>query len=141
MVTKKMLPIRYSWINLFFCCTLFLNLTACTTAGNAIPPGGPTMAQIYEEAMQQSKGATLDTAREEIKTSVDYDNNNNLAEADYTRTVENEINNLFPLLPNPQLAMYVYPHFAGNESAPVPGYSTAFSLYSKNHYANFGGFK
>ena len=30
----------------------------------------------------------------------------------YTRTAANEIRNLFPRLPNPDLVMYVYPHLA-----------------------------
>lgn len=70
------------------------------------------------------------------------DNKNNLVS--FTRTQQglslrdvsgDEINNLFPELPNPQLVMYVYPHFAGQDEAPIPGYSTAFHLYEREHYA------
>jgi conjugative transfer region lipoprotein (TIGR03751 family) len=112
-------------------------ITACTTAGNAIPQGGPTMAQVYEQAMQKSNNSTLDAARRKVQTktisnSQNLNNENRLSA--YTRTSQNEINNLFPQLPNPQLVMYVYPHFAGNEEVPVPGYSTAFYLFEKTHY-------
>jgi conjugative transfer region lipoprotein (TIGR03751 family) len=31
--------------------------------------------------------------------------------------------------------MYVYPHLSRQDEAPVPGYSTAFELYEKAHYA------
>lgn len=67
------------------------------------------------------------------KISVSYSVQNNLS--NYTRTSENEINNLFPQLPNPQVVMYVHPHLNNSDEAPVPGYSTAFSLYEKNYYA------
>jgi conjugative transfer region lipoprotein (TIGR03751 family) len=108
-------------------------LSACTTAGDAIPQGGPTMAQVYEEAMQQSNGSTLDQARAQISSTINYKGENNLS--NYTRTAENEINNLFPTLPNPQLVMYVYPHLAVQDEAPIPGYSTAFNLFEREHYA------
>ena len=55
--------------------------------------------------------------------------------AGYTRTAENEIHSQFPRLPNPNLVMYVFPHLAGSEQAPVPGYSTVFPLHQRVHYA------
>jgi len=121
---------------LFSMGVLNLTLTGCATSGNAIPDGGPTMAEVYADAMRQSNGETLNDARStvaNIQTPVTYDGVNRLSP--YTRTSVNEINNLFPTLPNPQLVMYVYPHLAGNDQAPVPGYSTAFSLFDKTYYA------
>ncbi len=53
---------------------------------------------------------------------------------DYTRTAVSELNVLFPLLPNPTLVMYVYPHLA-EERAGVPGYVTQFRLYERDEYA------
>jgi len=121
------------WISLL----LFANLTlaGCATRGDAIPPDGSSMLQIYEEAMHQSQGETLDQARQQIKSDVLLPTNNQKNNSELTRTTENEINNLFPQLPNPTLMMYVYPHFAGDEQLPVPGYSTAFPLYDKVYYA------
>lgn len=55
--------------------------------------------------------------------------------AGYSRTAENEIHSQFPRLPNPNLVMYVFPHLAGSEHAPVPGYSTVFPLHQRVHYA------
>ncbi|MDN3519015.1 TIGR03751 family conjugal transfer lipoprotein [Aquisalimonas lutea] len=55
--------------------------------------------------------------------------------AGYTRTARNEIRTRFSQVPNPTLAMYVYPHLAGPDEAPVPGYMTAFSMYQQDHYA------
>ena len=53
----------------------------------------------------------------------------------YTREAFNEIDVLFPRLPNPTLVMYVFPHLAGDTHAPVPGYATAFSMYEQVEYA------
>ena len=51
----------------------------------------------------------------------------------YTRDANNELEVLFPLLPNPKIVLFVFPHIA--EGVPVPGYATGFSLYEKDHYA------
>jgi conjugative transfer region lipoprotein (TIGR03751 family) len=53
----------------------------------------------------------------------------------YTRTAQNEIYRQFHRLPNPDLVMYVFPHFAGTVPVPVPGYSTVFALYQGVQYA------
>ncbi len=53
----------------------------------------------------------------------------------YTRTAQNEIRRQFQRLPNPDLVMYMFPHLAGTEPVPVPGYSTVFPLYQRVQYA------
>lgn len=53
----------------------------------------------------------------------------------YSRDARNEIEAIFPKLPNPTLIMYVYPHLAGPSQVPIPGYSTQFTLYEKTEYA------
>jgi conjugative transfer region lipoprotein (TIGR03751 family) len=53
----------------------------------------------------------------------------------YTRTAQNEIHRQFRRLPNPDLVMYVFPHLAGTDPVPVPGYSTVFPLYQRVQYA------
>lgn len=55
--------------------------------------------------------------------------------AAYTRTAQNEIYRQFHRLPNPDLVMYVFPHLAGTDPVPVPGYSTVFPLYQRVQYA------
>ena len=52
----------------------------------------------------------------------------------YTRDAFNEIDVLFPRLPNPTLVMYIFPHLAGEAGAPVPGYTTAFPMYEQVEY-------
>ncbi|MFT4103735.1 MAG: TIGR03751 family conjugal transfer lipoprotein [Burkholderiaceae bacterium] len=53
----------------------------------------------------------------------------------YTRTASNEVYRQFQRLPNPDLVMYVYPHLAGTDPVPVPGYTTVFPLYQRVQYA------
>ncbi len=52
----------------------------------------------------------------------------------YTRNATNEISLTFPRLPNPELSLYVYPHFT-RKGHPVLGYSSAFLFYEKTEYA------
>lgn len=42
---------------------------------------------------------------------------------------------LFRRLPNPDLEMYIFPHLAGSEGVPVPGYTTVFPFYNRVQYA------
>ena len=56
-------------------------------------------------------------------------------QARYTRTAQNETYRQFHRLPNPDLVMYVFPHLAGTDPVPVPGYSTVFPLYQRVQYA------
>lgn len=53
----------------------------------------------------------------------------------YTRTAQNEIDRQFHRLPNPDLVIYVFPHLAGSDPVPIPGYSTVFPLYHRVQYA------
>ena len=57
------------------------------------------------------------------------------AQVRYTRTARNEVYRQFQRLPNPDLVMYVYPHLAGTDPVPVPGYTTVFPLYQRVQYA------
>jgi conjugative transfer region lipoprotein (TIGR03751 family) len=54
--------------------------------------------------------------------------------AGYTRNASNEIKQLFPRLPNPEIVLYVFPHI-NSKGRPIPGYSTSFLLYEKDEYA------
>lgn len=52
----------------------------------------------------------------------------------FVRTQGNELNNNFVRLPNPTLNLFIYPHLT-QDGHPVPGYTTVFSMYAKDHYA------
>ena len=53
----------------------------------------------------------------------------------YTRTAANELELLFPRLPNPDIYIYVPAHLATELRIPVPGYTTAVPLYERVEYA------
>jgi conjugative transfer region lipoprotein (TIGR03751 family) len=53
----------------------------------------------------------------------------------FVREAANEIDTVFPRLPNPTLVMYIFPHLSGSERTPVPGYVTTFPFYEKAEYA------
>jgi conjugative transfer region lipoprotein (TIGR03751 family) len=55
--------------------------------------------------------------------------------AAYTRAAASEIRRQFRRLSNPDLVMYVFPHLAGSDPVPVPGYTTVFPLYQRVQYA------
>ncbi len=108
-----------------------------------LPQDGPTMKQVYDhhftgeplprrdnEKNTEKEGAdSLQSARMRRPLPADYNLDG------YTREAHTEINQLFPRLSNPTLVMYIYPHLSGPERHPVPGYSTAFTLYEKVEYA------
>ena len=55
--------------------------------------------------------------------------------ATYTRMAANELEFLFPRLPNPDVYIHVLPHLATEARVPVPGYTTAVPLYERVEYA------
>lgn len=104
--------------------------------------GESTMLDIWQQqtaggaAGSQSAGQLLD-ARQSLRRPLDEADVRAMPaiNAAYTRSAANEIRQLFPRLPNPDLVMYVFPHLAGSEPVPVPGYSTVFPFYQRVQYA------
>jgi conjugative transfer region lipoprotein (TIGR03751 family) len=110
--------------------------SGCSSVTTAeLPQDGPKMQTVYENHFEESGAQEVEGAREQLGTQVGRTIHNGDADlSGYTRTAHNEINELFPRLPNPTLIMYIDPHLteAGN---PVPGYSTAFPMYKVDQYA------
>lgn len=111
-------------------------LSGCaTTKDELLPHTGVTMQQLWEQgstAGTDEQGVVA--ARGELRRPIA--NGQAIAERTrYTRNAANEIYSQFSRLPNPDLVMFVYPHLAGSEGVPIPGYSTIFPLYSKPQYA------
>ncbi len=107
-------------------------LAGCaSTKEDILPQDGPTMKQIYDQHMHASAAAAGATPRASIARPLSPSREDLAA---YTREAATEIEQQFPLLPNPQMVLYVYPHLS-REGAPVPGYSTAFPMYRVDQYA------
>lgn len=121
-------------IQRFILVLISLVLASCAgTKDSVLPREGPSMRTIYHSHINKMHARHPKSLRGElghrpIRSGV----------ADlhgYTRDAFNEIDILFPRLPNPTLVMYVFPHLVGKVHAPVPGYATAFSMYEQVEYA------
>lgn len=118
-------------------------LTGCATRKDALlPHGSATMLDIWNEQTGGAAGSaqtdrSLPQARAALRRPLTREEEASAvaASASYTRTAENEIDREFKRLPDPDLVMYVFPHLAGTDPVPVPGYSTVFSFYRRVHYA------
>lgn len=111
-------------------------LTGCSTSKDEmLPPGDSTMLELWQHKGTSTRTAT--EARSILHRGLTDDDRiaRQAIEESYTRTAENEIQQVFPRLPNPDMVIYIYPHIAGNAPAPVPGYSSVFPFYSRVQYA------
>jgi len=138
-----------------------LLMTACASQDSIIPQNGPEMKDIYRSAMGQSSkdtvihlseaeaicralglkgelssclqktGRVLDKKRLSV---LENPSNERLDYVPYTRDQTNEIDSLFPRLPNPDIVIYLFPHLATKSRAPIPGYSTVIPLFERVQY-------
>lgn len=118
-----------------------LVVTACSTdKDEMLPPGDDSMMEVWTQGTGGGAGNAnerkLLDARQMLRRSLNESTAATREEhSRYTRTAQNEIYQQFKRLPNPDLVMYVYPHLAGSDPAPIPGYSTVFPLYQRVQYA------
>lgn len=115
-------------------------LAGCsTTKDEMLPHGDETMMDVWMQGTGGGSGGVgerkLLDARQDLRRSLSTSDAVLQENAKYTRTAQNEIYSQFKRLPNPDLVMYVYPHLAGSDPAPIPGYSTVFPLYQRIQYA------
>ena len=114
--------------------SISLVLGGCASTKEAVlPQDGPTMKAIYERHIDEMNMRNRQVVRRELGTRPLLTGETDLQ--GYTREAFNEIDVLFPRLPNPTLVMYVFPHLSGDTHAPVPGYATAFPMYEQVEYA------
>lgn len=103
-----------------------------TTKDTVLPQDGKPMKQIYEEHFERIGEQRTDRAREQLGRGPGSSESNLHG---YVRDVHSEISATFPRLLNPTLVMFVFPHLAGPEGVPVPGYATSFPMYERVEYA------
>ncbi|MEM9257496.1 MAG: TIGR03751 family conjugal transfer lipoprotein [Pseudomonadota bacterium] len=137
-------------------------LGGCATPDTVLPESDRKMIDIYRSAMNEvgpASSGMLDPhaacAKLDLEDESDIDDCVRVIEAEetaayrqldaepivqpndyaaYTRTAQNEIDNLFPRLDNPDIVIYVYPHLATRTRAPIPGYTTVIPLYNQVEY-------
>ncbi len=109
-------------------------LGGCAGTKEAVlPQDGPSMQAIYDAHVREMGAQDPTVVRGALGSR-----SINTGEADlhgYTREAFTELDITFPRLPNPTLVLYVFPHLAGTEGTPVPGYTTTFPLYERVEYA------
>ena len=123
----------------------------CATSQEKLLPTQPgrTMASIWHQATQGSgvpgssgsaRTSSLIAARAALRRPLSPPPRADQVRAGYTRDAANAIQSQFRRVPNPDIALYIYPHLAGgaSEQVPVPGYTTVFPLYDRPHYAQPG---
>jgi len=134
---------RRPWTNALFALLLIGTLTGCaTTQEELLPHEDATILDIWGQNTggQTPRGRVnrpLMEARQALRrplTEMEAKATEG-THAAYTRTAENEITRLFKRLPNPDLVLFVFPHLAGTDPVPVPGYSTVFPFYQRVQYA------
>ncbi len=134
---------RRIWIEAVATVFMAAMLAGCATSKDEVlPHGDNTMLDIWDQQTGGSAGSSqaarqLLDARQSLRrplTEADLQAAP-AANAGYTRTAANEVHSQFHRLPNPDLVMYVFPHLAGTDPAPVPGYTTVFPLYQRVQYA------
>ncbi|SDX48369.1 TIGR03751 family conjugal transfer lipoprotein [Pseudomonas salomonii] len=114
--------------------------SACSTnKDELLPHGDRTMMDVWDQGSSGSSNSSsrqLLDARQDLRRPLQPNQAGALDDnAKFTRTAQNEIYSQFKRLPNPDLVMYVFPHLAGSDPAPIPGYTTVFPLYQRVQYA------
>jgi len=132
----------------------------CASQDPVIPQTGRDMQEIYRQALdrpaaapvfgdeatrlcqqlpvegdpgrcQQKASAILEAQRGALDPNPQQET---LTYLSYTRSADNELEQLFPRLPNPDLVIYVYPHLATRTRAPIPGYTSVIPLFERVEY-------
>lgn len=133
-----------NWIKPLMLAAAAAALAGCATSKEELlPHNSRTMQDVWHQAAgdggsagQVARRQLLDARQSLRRPLTDADVQASPAEqARYTRTAANEVRSQFQRLPNPDLAMYVFPHLAGTDPVPVPGYTTLFPLYQRVQYA------
>jgi conjugative transfer region lipoprotein (TIGR03751 family) len=130
---------RQTWIEAATAVLALTLLGGCATSKDELLPHGEhTMLDVWNQdsGSGQANRQLLDVRQGLRRPLTEADVQAAPAlDAAYTRSAANEIQRQFHRLPNPDLVMYVFPHLAGNDPTPVPGYSTVFPLYQRVQYA------
>lgn len=115
-------------LNVFVAVLGVMSLAGCATvAGNhPLPQEGPTMKQIWDFKTRDSGMNALADKRAQVGGP--------LLKIE-TSEPATRLRQQFPLLPNPDIELYVRAHLAGKHQLPVQSYVTVFKLYDRDHYA------
>lgn len=129
---------RKTWTNGLALLAMALLLSGCATSKEELlPHDDRSMLDIWNVETGGGSARQLLDARQALRRPISEADVQAApaVQARYTRTAANEIYRQFHRLPNPDLLMYVFPHLAGSDPVPVPGYTTLLPLYQRVQYA------
>jgi conjugative transfer region lipoprotein (TIGR03751 family) len=110
----------------------FLSLVGCSSSIEKVTnKNAPTMEQVFNEYSGGVDETKLIERKRVLLQRPALDNETRLPMNPYAQQLEH----LYPRLPNPDLFMYVRPHAVGSSGAPIPAYITRFSMYERQPYA------
>lgn len=113
---------------------LSLLLAACSTAQKTLLPVDENTTMLSIWGKQNNDAQALYDARSVLRRPLD-DATLIAQQQQATLSDDNAARALFRRLPNPDLELYIFPHLAGSEGVPVPGYTTVFPFYNRVQYA------
>jgi conjugative transfer region lipoprotein (TIGR03751 family) len=131
----------------FFSAILVAALGGCTLGVVDPVKGSPTMKQSYYASMQNQDEIYNDEGYPEADDNgskshkrippakIALPSLSGALQSSQLLRQQAQDGHDFPLLPNPQIVMYIYPHFEGAAQMPVHGNWTSFPLFTQNHYA------
>ncbi|HAK7502901.1 TPA: TIGR03751 family conjugal transfer lipoprotein [Salmonella enterica] len=111
-----------------------LLLSACSTDQKTLLSVDENTTMLNIWGRQNNDAQALYDARSVLRRPL-YDATLTSQQQQATRSDGNATQALFRRLPNPDLEMYIFPHLAGSEGVPVPGYTTVFPFYNRVQYA------
>lgn len=124
---------KYS-IKLVSLSSLFTALLCSGCASNlddVTNPDAPNMKAVYEDYTGSNSQAIAERHAELMQRPALEPAIQQIGLPPYPE----QLDHLYPRLPNPDLFMYVRPHAVGTSGAPIPAYITRFSMYERQPYA------
>lgn len=122
-------------------CLVAVLLGACGTSPKQIDRlSGPKVVDVLQGVGPNGSRKSTESVVVNNEWMVERDKGSFASDHEvYTRRSVNEIRQLFPTLPNPTIPLFVHAHPVAEPSTgeilPVPGYTTAFTLYQRVEYA------
>ncbi|EAO4574709.1 TIGR03751 family conjugal transfer lipoprotein [Salmonella enterica] len=113
---------------------LSLLLAACSTDQKTLLPVDENTTMLSIWGKQNNDAQARYDARSVLRRPLD-DATLIAQQQQATLSDDNAARALFRRLPNPDLELYIFPHLAGSEGVPVPGYTTVFPFYNRVQYA------
>jgi conjugative transfer region lipoprotein (TIGR03751 family) len=114
----------------------FALVSGCTSMHDVMPKQSLTMEQIYDDtgkAHAQHETDKNDDSLAQVRKEVSPIKGASTSLSE--EVLPKNTWQVFHKVQNPTLKLYVYPHLAGNDELPVPGYMTAFNAYERDHYS------